>query len=100
MLLLSITLATWKMVTIFNFRYAIFYSDYINHILGKKFDSTLDEGREPLKSTLGKIGLQGWEEALKGACPGETRLVFIPYELVRNVTVFATFDKQFFAVGF
>ena len=88
------------MVTIFNFRYAIFYSDYINHILGKKFDSTLDEGREPLKSTLGKIGLQGWEDALKGACPGETRLVFIPYELVRNVTVFATFDKQFFAVGF
>jgi len=48
---------------------------------GQKFDSTLDEGKEPLESTIGKIGLKGWDEALKGACEGETRMVFIPYDL-------------------
>ena len=48
---------------------------------GQKYDSTLDEGREPLEATIGKIGLKGWDEALKGACPEEERLVFIPYEL-------------------
>lgn len=41
----------------------------------------MDEGREPLEATIGKIGLEGWDEALKGACPEESRLVFIPYEL-------------------
>ena len=48
---------------------------------GKKFDSTNDEGREPLENTIGKIGIKGWDDALKGACPEETRMVFIPYEL-------------------
>jgi len=48
---------------------------------GEKYDSTLDEGREPLEVTIGKIGLKGWDEALKGACPEETRMAFIPYEL-------------------
>jgi len=48
---------------------------------GQKYDSTLDEGREPLEATIGKIGLKGWDQALKGACPQEKRLVFIPYEL-------------------
>ena len=50
-------------------------------VLGQKYDSTLDEGREPLEVTIGKVGLKGWDDALKGACPGEKRLVFIPYEL-------------------
>ena len=68
----------------------------------------MDEGREPLQSTLGKIGLRGWEEALKGACPGETRLVFIPYELVSVImfTILATYfmignfqNKTFLDIG-
>lgn len=41
----------------------------------------MDEGRDPLEVTIGKIGLTGWDEALKGACEGETRMAFIPYEL-------------------
>ena len=28
-------------------------------ITGKKFDSTKDEGREPLEATVGKIGFKG-----------------------------------------
>ena len=42
---------------------------------GQKYDSTLDAGREPLEVTVGKIGLKGWDDALKGACPEEKRLV-------------------------
>lgn len=48
---------------------------------GQKYDSTYDEGRDPINATIGEIGLKGWDEGLKGACPGETRMVFIPYEL-------------------
>ena len=79
---------------------------FLYHFTGKKFDSTKDDGREPLEATIGKIGFkgkvyislkkimnsyidilkqyflfQGWDDALIGACPGESRLVFIPYEL-------------------
>jgi len=28
-----------------------------------------------LEVTVGKIGLKGWDDALKGACPEEKRLV-------------------------
>jgi len=60
---------------IIRFNYIGYFED------GQKYDSTLDEGREPLEVTIGKVGLKGWDDALKGACPGEKRLVFIPYEL-------------------
>jgi len=60
---------------VIRFNYIGYFED------GQKYDSTLDEGREPLEVTIGKVGLKGWDDALKGACPGEKRLVFIPYEL-------------------
>ncbi len=31
--------------------------------------------------TIGELGIKGWDDALTGACPGEQRRVFIPYEL-------------------
>jgi FKBP-type peptidyl-prolyl cis-trans isomerase len=31
--------------------------------------------------TIGKIGYKGWDQALTGACQGETRRAFVPYEL-------------------
>ena len=56
--------------------------DYIGYFeSGKPFDSTLEEGREPIEGTIGKIEIKGWNDALKGACPGETRMVLIPYQL-------------------
>lgn len=60
---------------IVRFNYAGYFED------GQKYDSTYDEGRDPINATIGEIGLKGWDEGLKGACPGETRMVFIPYEL-------------------
>ena len=56
--------------------------DYIGYFeSGKPFDSTLEEGREPIEGEIGKIEIKGWNDALKGACPGETRMVLIPYQL-------------------
>ena len=56
--------------------------DYIGYLEdGSPFDSTLEEGRGPIEGTIGEIKSQGWNEALKGACPGETRMVLIPYQL-------------------
>lgn len=48
---------------------------------GKVFDSTLESGREPLESTIGEIGVTGWDQALTGACPGEKRRVVVPPHL-------------------
>ena len=37
----------------------IFSWNQFRVIPGKKFDSTKDEGREPLEATVGKIGFKG-----------------------------------------
>ena len=47
---------------------------------GTIFDSSLNEGREPLSATLGQGSLiQGFEKCLVGMSEGETKTVNIPF---------------------
>ncbi|XP_031565497.1 FK506-binding protein 2-like [Actinia tenebrosa] len=49
---------------------------------GKMFDSSLTEGREPIKFELGRGRvIRGWEEGIKGMCVGEKRKLIIPPHL-------------------
>jgi len=49
---------------------------------GIKFDSSLNEGREPFPYTLGQnMVIKGWELGLLGMKVGEKRKLTIPYEL-------------------
>ncbi|KAG2174711.1 hypothetical protein INT43_005769 [Umbelopsis isabellina] len=49
---------------------------------GNKFDSSRDNGREPLQFTLG-VGqvIQGWDQGLLDMCIGEQRKLVIPPDL-------------------
>ncbi len=48
---------------------------------GQQFDSTASRGNEPFTFTLGQGQvIQGWDEGLLGACPGESKTLVIPPE--------------------
>ena len=50
-------------------------------LTGTVFDSTYEEGRQPIEIEIGASGIKGWDLALSGACKGEKRTVFVPSEL-------------------
>ena len=41
------------------------------------FDSSYERGT-PLEMTVGKAGIVGWDDGVKGACIGEKRRVVVP----------------------
>eukprot|EP01135_Chromosphaera_perkinsii_P003904 Nk52_evm5s262 gene=Nk52_evmTU5s262 len=48
---------------------------------GTKFDSSLDRN-SPFEFTLGRgMVIQGWEKGVIGMCPGEKRVLKIPYDM-------------------
>jgi FKBP-type peptidyl-prolyl cis-trans isomerase len=47
---------------------------------GKVVDDSYERG-EPLEMEVGKVGIVGWDDGVKGACPGEIRRVTVPANL-------------------
>lgn len=44
---------------------------------GTEFDNSYERG-EPLVLPVGQAGISGWDDGVKGACPGEIRRVTVP----------------------
>lgn len=56
------------------------FHSFLFLIIGTVFDSSY-ERNEPLVMTVGKAGIAGWDDGVKGACEGEKRRVIVPAHL-------------------